>query len=250
MEEYPRYLREKFEPFDPLELALKTERIVSFDSLRKYTSFYCVGVYGGISTGYTVGCCLRCVFCWVDWSRDFPEKYGQFYSPQEVFENLVNNAKKKRVKKLRISGGEPTLNWNHLLEVLRLVKTTNYLFILESNGILIGANSSYAKALEEFPNIHLRISLKAGTPEGFEKRTGAKGEFYELPFQAIAYLSKTKVNFHVASMSDPRLMPDFERQKMIEKLVKIGYRRYLEEEICDPYDTTKVRLNEAGWHIF
>jgi len=82
-------------------------------------------VYGGISTGYTVGCCLRCVFCWVDFSRDFPEKYGQLYAPEEVFEQLVKNARKRGISKLRISGGEPTLGKEHLLALLELVEATD-----------------------------------------------------------------------------------------------------------------------------
>jgi len=60
---YPGYLREGFEPFDPIELARLTEAKVSRGSSRKYTEFYCVGACGGISTAYTVGCCLRCIFC-------------------------------------------------------------------------------------------------------------------------------------------------------------------------------------------
>ena len=63
---YPRYLTPGFTPFNPLELARRTERIVCQGDRRKYTNFYRVGVYGGIATGYTCGCCLRCIFCWVD----------------------------------------------------------------------------------------------------------------------------------------------------------------------------------------
>jgi len=74
MKKYPRYVTPDFEPFDPVKLARETEKIVTkYENgkcKRKYTAFYATGVYGGISTGYTVGCCLRCVFCWVDWSRE------------------------------------------------------------------------------------------------------------------------------------------------------------------------------------
>ncbi|MCP8312999.1 MAG: hypothetical protein H3Z53_01315, partial [archaeon] len=86
MESYPRYVTKEFKPFDPFELAKRTEMIVCrkgpMGEERKYTSFYATGVYGGIATGYACGCCLRCVFCWVDWSRDFPERFGNFYSPE------------------------------------------------------------------------------------------------------------------------------------------------------------------------
>jgi uncharacterized Fe-S cluster-containing radical SAM superfamily protein len=73
---YPRYLEEGSQPYDPLALIRLTEEIVCRGEARKYTAFYCTGVYGGIATGYTVGCCLRCIFCWVDASRDFPETNG------------------------------------------------------------------------------------------------------------------------------------------------------------------------------
>jgi len=247
---YPRYLEEGFEPYDPVELIRWTEAIVGRGASRKYTSFYCTGVYGGISTGYTVGCCLRCAFCWVDWSRDFPEKYGHLYTSEEVFQRLVANARKKRVVKLRISGGEPTLAKAHLLSLLDLVEGTDYLFILETNGIPLAADESYARELAKYRRIHVRVSLKAGSAQGFQERTGARGEFWELPFLAIQRLMEARVSFHVAAMSDPRLMPSAERREMIRRLREIGYGDYLEEERCDPYPTSVARLRAAGFRLF
>ena len=144
---YPGYLREGFEPFDPVELAGLTEEKVSRGVSRKYTDFYCVGVYGGISTGYTIGCCLRCIFCWVDFSRDSPDQYGGFYSHEEVAHRLIINARRKRVSKLRISGGEPMLCRDHLLSVLDLLEGKGFAFILETNGIPLGYDDSYAQEL-------------------------------------------------------------------------------------------------------
>lgn len=251
MRDYPRYITPNSPPFDPIELTKMTEEIVCRGSSRKYTAFYKVGVYGGISTGYTVGCCLRCIYCWVAWSRDFPESHGKFYTPKQAFQNLLFHAKKKRISKLRISGGEPTLGKDHLLEVLELVKTTNYLFILETNGILIGHDQNYARELDRFSrNLHVRVSLKAGTPEAFQKRTGAVGKFYELPYLAIKNLLKTDLEFHVACMSDPRVMPKDERNIMLRKLKEVGYSDYLEEEYCDPYPTAVARMEKAGGDLF
>lgn len=132
-EAYPRFINKYFQPFDPLSLARQTEELVCKGASRKYTDFYYVGVYGGIATGYTVGCCLRCVFCWVNPSRDYPKRYDKFYSPKQVAERLASVAKTKDVRKLRISGGEPTLCKRHLLGVLERVERLPYLFILESN---------------------------------------------------------------------------------------------------------------------
>lgn len=247
---YPRYLEPGFEPFDPLELAERTNKIVSRGSSRKYTDFYKVGVYGGIATGYLVGCCLRCPFCWVGWSRDFPERHGRFYSPQQVFNRLINIARRKRVGRLRISGGEPTLNREHLLQLLDLIDPTGYHFILETNGLLLGHDRSYAEALAKYRNLYIRISIKAGEARGFERRTGAQSDFFQLPYKAVEYLLELGADMRVACMSDPRVMPPKERAGMVRRLKKIGYYDYLEEETCDPYPTAVARLRYAGYTLF
>ncbi len=250
MKEYPSFLTQDSQPFDPLELARQTEKIVARGASRKYTDFYCTGVYGGISTGYTIGCCLKCVFCWVDLSRDFPYQTGKFFSPQQAFLSLQQNARQRGVKKIRISGGEPTLCPGHLLSVLDFIQETPFLFILETNGILLGGDFGYVEKLKKYKNIHIRVSLKAGSPEGFERRTGGKGEFYELPFKAVEYLKKAGINFHVAAMTDSRLMPREERKLMLAELKSTGYQDYVEEEQCDPYQTTILRLEKAGLKLW
>jgi uncharacterized Fe-S cluster-containing radical SAM superfamily protein len=250
MEEYPRFLREGFTPFDPLELARRTEQIVSREDSRKYTSFYCTGVYGGISTGYAVGCCLRCVFCWVDSSRDYPESGGEFYTAEETVRELLGNARRKRVDQVRISGGEPTLCKEHLLAVLDLIEPTGYGFILETNGFPIAGDEEYAAALASYTCAHIRVSLKAGTAEGFEARTGAGGEFWELPFVAIERLHAAEADFHVAAMTDSRLMSQAERAAMLKRLREAGYGGWVEEERCDAYRSTVRRLRAAGWDLF
>lgn len=249
MKQYPRLLTKEFEPYDPVELAKETEKIVCKGDARKYTDFYATGVYGGIATGYTVGCCLRCFYCWVDWSRDFPEKLGEFYTAKQTFENLKKTARKFGVKKLRISGAEPTLGREHLLALLKLVEESEFdLFILETNGILFGADETYVKELKRFTKPHIRVSLKAGTPEGFESRTGARKERFELPYRAIEYLKKADVSFHVAAMTDRRIMSKEERKNLLKKLsaIDIDLASHLEEERIDPYDTTLERLKQAG----
>lgn len=263
MEEYQRFLVKGFKPYDPLELARETEKIVTRegpDGLeRKYTSFYSVPVYRGIATGYAVGCCLRCIYCWSNWSRDFPDEYGRFYSPKEVAERLFKAAKEgirsdywreliTKVNKLRLSGCEPTLGKEHLLKVLEFVHNSKYpLFILETNGILFGSDRSYVKRLAPFKDkLYVRVSLKAATPQGFTQRTGAIGKYYELPFKALEYLLDEGIYARAAAMTDSRVMPKEERKILIQKLDEIhpeaNYPQTLEEEVIDAYDTTVKRL--------
>jgi len=57
----------------------------------------------------------------------------------------VKIAEKRGYNMLRVSGGEPTISRDHLLQLLELVEQTRYTFILETNGILIGADKKYAQ---------------------------------------------------------------------------------------------------------
>jgi uncharacterized Fe-S cluster-containing radical SAM superfamily protein len=263
--DYQRLLTPEFKPFDPLQLAMETERIVTREGPegleRKYTDFYSVPVYGGIATGYAAGCCLRCIYCWSNWSRDFPDKFGKFFSPRQVASNLFKAAqegivyskywRKKatpEINKLRLSGCEPTLGKKHLLSILRFVKDSKYpLFILETNGIILGYDRDYVKKLAEFKDkLYVRVSIKAATPEGFTQRTGATGKYYKLPFDALKDLLNEGIYAKAAAMTDPKFMPKEERELLIQMLDEIdqktNYPKNLEEEAVDVYDTTIKRL--------
>lgn len=264
MKPYQRFLTPGFQPFDPIELARETERITTRQGPegleRKYAGVYSAPVYGGIATGYAVGCCLRCIYCWTNWSRDYPERFGGFYSPRELAQSLFKAAEEGitapgwerfrhlKVEKLRISGCEPTLAKDHLLDVLRHVMTSNYsLFILETNGVLLGYDRSYVKQLAEFRDkLYVRVSFKAATPESFTMRTGAIGESYELPFKALRFLVDEGIYSRAAAMTDPNVMPEEERRILISMLDEIdpsaNYSATLEEEQIDGYDTTIKRL--------
>lgn len=247
---YPRLLHKGFAPFDPLQVACRTEELVGQKAARKYSAFYCTGVYGGISTGYAVGCCLRCVFCWVDSSRDFPERHGHLYTPDQTVDRLIRNARREGIRRLRISGGEPMLCKHHLLAVLDRIELTGYEFILETNGIPIAADDGLAEELAWYDHAHIRLSLKAGSAKGFQARTGARGEFWELPFVAVERLLAAGADFHVAAMTDPRLMPEKEREALLDRLRRTGYTDSVEEEWCDNYHSSVKRLRAAGWDLF
>ena len=264
MTKYQRFLTPNSKPFDPLELAKETERIVTREGYegqeRKYTDFYSVPVYRGIATGYAAGCCLRCNYCWSNWSRDFPDKFGNFYSSRNVAERLFRAAEEgivyskywreqiPKVYKLRLSGCEPTIGKEHLLNVLELMEASKYpLFILETNGIILGSDKDYVRRLTKFKdNLYVRVSFKAATLEGFTQRTGAIGKHYKLPFKALEFLLDEGIYARAAAMTDSRVMSKDERKLLVHTLNEIdpkaNYPITLEEETVDAYDTTIKRL--------
>ena len=66
--------------YNPIELSEKIEKIVCKNNDKKYYRFRSAGFYGGISTADTVGCNLRCEFCWSTNSVWKPTNTGKFNS--------------------------------------------------------------------------------------------------------------------------------------------------------------------------
>ncbi len=250
-------------PIDPVRLTIETRRTVCKTEqdvpLRKYTAFYAAGVYGGIATAYSVGCNFRCVFCWVDWSRDWPELYGTFYSPEQVYTRLRAVMHENHLRRARISGAEPTLCPEHLCAVLDLVhrdRSEFNLFVIETNGIVLSMEPDLARRLAQYASRnpsdrtvgHVRLSIRAGQPVPFEEKTGCSSEFLDLPFRAAERLWDENVSFHVAVVVDPRFTTEEEREAIYSRLQDIApsVRRDVEEEYLSPYPHALVRLRAAG----
>ena len=234
--------------YDPIELTRIIEGMVVKDNLRKYYRIARPGRwYGGICAADCVGCNLRCIFCWSNYPRDNPNKVGRFYSPVEVYTSLKNCAFRHNYDKIRISGNEPTIGRRHLLKVLDLVESDGELyFILETNGILIGYDKSYARDLSKYTKLHVRVSIKGCNEDEFYKLTGAKSEAYKLQLNALKNLLDYNVSFH------PAVMVSFcnkdSLRKLIERLTEIDPRlpSILEPEYVILYPHVVERLRKAG----
>lgn len=185
--------------FDPVTIAELTKKGVCKDNLRKYYRFRPSRFYGGISTADCVGCCLRCIFCWAWNIVTKPIEHGEYYSPEDVAQRLTRIAEKRRLNQMRISGNEPTICKDHLINILELIDK-KYLFILETNGILIGKDEEYAKDLSRFKNLHVRVSLKGTCSEEFSRLTGAIPEGFDLQLKALENLIHYGVRTHPACM--------------------------------------------------
>ncbi len=179
--------------YDPVKLAFevrpKVSKVIDGKEYRRYFRFRGGRWYGGIATGDVIGCNLRCKFCWSSYFRD---KYsaGKLLSPEEAYEELKRIAKKRGYKLLRLSGAEPTLTKDHLIGVLELSEEDDYTFILETNGILIGHDPTFAKDLAKFSNLVVRVSFKGASPDEFSLLTGANPRSYELQFKSVENLVK------------------------------------------------------------
>jgi len=131
-----------------------------------------------------------------------PDASGKYFPPNDSAGRLARIAESKRISQVRLSGGEPTIGRRHLLSVLSEVEqAARFRFILETNGILLGADPSYCRDLAAFRCLHVRVSLKGAIEEEFEQLTGAKGDGFALQINALRNLRDAGVSNHPAVMS-------------------------------------------------
>jgi uncharacterized Fe-S cluster-containing radical SAM superfamily protein len=185
--------------YDPVKKTEEAADIICRGDLRKYYRFRPAKFYGGIATADCVGCNLRCLFCWSWHNIVKPGNVGFFCSPRQVAEKVVKIARKKHFRRIRISGNEPTIARDHLVKVLEQIPG-QFLFILETNGILIGHDKTYAGDLARFENLYVRVSLKGVNEEEVSTLTGAEPMGFELQIKALENLHRAGVRVHPAVM--------------------------------------------------
>jgi len=225
-------------PFDPLKRSEEIENQVTRDNKRLYYRFRPAPYYGGIATADAVGCSFLCAYCW-NYNRNLhPERFKEFYTPQQVADKLLHIAYKKSFRLFRISGAEPILGektFTHLIEVLKLINQSkpDSLFILETNGFFLGYQTDLLNKFREFPNLKVRICLKGIDPNSFEHMTGVQKDFFRFPLIALKELEKLGVRTWPALMGDL-----FSREEIneFEKLLKeSGIHSQLELEYLEAY---------------
>ena len=231
--------------YDSIKLSKKIEDIVINGNMKKYYRFRPAGFYGGIATADTVGCNLRCKFCWSGNSVWNANNVGEFYTPEKVADILNNIANKKGYHQIRISGGEPTIGKKHLITLLENINP-NYLYILETNGILLGKNKTYIEELSKFKNLHIRICFKGCNSKEFSMLTGAKNGF-DYQFKALEYLKEKNLRFNIAIVSVKT-----DKKCFFDKLIEMGLEKIMiEEEEIKLYPLVRKRLlDEKILHYF
>ena len=120
----------------------------------------------------------------------------------------------------------------------------NILFILETNGILIGADATYAHDLARFDNVIVRVSLKGCSGREFSCLTGAVSRGFDLQLQAVE-------NLHEAGVCvQPAVMVSFASPDALRDLrLRLGaiHRDFSDPELEEviPYGKVADRLMDA-----
>ncbi|MBP1712545.1 MAG: molybdenum cofactor biosynthesis protein [Deltaproteobacteria bacterium] len=206
--------------YDPVGRHKETEaRVIQKKvggDLKKYSRFRHDRWYGGIITADCVGCGLTCRFCWVRDERLLSGESGEnFFSADQVAETFLRMAMEKKIRQVRISGGEPLIGKDHLLKILNALQHKKIHFILETNGILLGEDESYARDLALFSFVHVRVSLKGASEGEFARLTGADPKGFQLQLAGLNHLVKAGVSVH------PAVMASFSEKESMDKLYNL-----------------------------
>jgi uncharacterized Fe-S cluster-containing radical SAM superfamily protein len=233
--------------FDPIALAAATELVVVDGARRKYVQLgRPLRFYGGTTSATEVGCNLRCKFCFSDKPVWKPKETGKFYTPQQVFDGLVKSARKHGHKIISASASEGTIGREHLMQLLDLVEESEFVYVLETNGMTLGNDPEYAQALAKYKKLHVRVSIKGDNPELYHELTGAHPDSYELPYKALSHLIDAGVSCNACLMSSFSDEEGIKRAKgqLIE--VHPGILKSLEIEKITMFPKVAERLSKKG----
>ena len=233
--------------FDPVKLAAATEKVVAVDNRRKYVNLARpLRFYNGTSSATEVGCNLRCAFCFSDKPVRKPGSTGKFYTPSEVFNALDRSAKKHGHKIISASASEGTLGRQHLFELLELVDQSDYVYVLETNGVTIGDDPDFATQLARYKNLHVRVSIKGTNADEYSRITGAMPSSYELPYRALKHLIDAGVSCNACLSLSFSTEAGLDEAKLRLAELHPGLLISLEEEYITLFPKVAKRLREEG----
>jgi uncharacterized Fe-S cluster-containing radical SAM superfamily protein len=232
---------------DPIQRAQEVERIVIRDNRRRYYKITHNFFYGSIVSAYTVGCILRCIYCWNYRKNQNPHKFGRFLLPDQVAKKINELSKKHRTVQARITGGEPILGEASTIHLVKIIeKVRVHKFLVETNGVILGYNPDLLEYFEHLKDVVVfRVAVKGYDYSNFQLITDAVGTALDYTFNCIKELSKRKFQFWVCAM--PEVMGTRGVAILRRKLQELGYRGHLELETLNTrYPGVMDRIRERG----
>ena len=234
---------EKPDGYDPIALTKATEKVVIRGNMRKYANLARnLRFYGGTTSATEVGCNLRCKFCFSDKPVRRPHSTGRFYTPQQVFNALKKNAQRNGNKLISASASEGTLGRQHLFELLDLVDKSEFIYILETNGMTLGNDRDFAMQLSKFKNLHVRVSIKGTNKDEYVQLTGAMSRSYDLPYKALEHLISARVSCNACIMISFSTPENIRKAEQRLADIRPGLLKSLEKEHITLFPKVRQRL--------
>lgn len=238
-------------PLDPIRRSEEAEKLVMRGESRSYYKFRAAPYYGGIATADAIGCSFLCAYCWNYGRNENPARFGNFYSPEDVGDKLLEISRRRHLHLFRITGSEPILgeaSFQHLLKVIEIIfqEFPHAKFILETNGLMLGYREDFAEQLK-FRNLLIRIAIKGVDPGSFEKIAGVRREFFTYPLLALKNLARRGIRAWPAVVED--LFSEEEINELRKTLRENEIIAELELECLEPYPFVLENMKKRGLSI-
>lgn len=237
-------------PFDPIQRASEVEALVMRGTKRAYYRVRYAERFDCPVTVDSVGCCLQCAYCWNALRNEnmtLAVAKAKFYEPEEIAAKAIALAREKKEWRFRVSGCETILgkaSTKHFTEfmdaILMRPKGKNAFFLLETNGVMLGYDSSLVKKLAPYKDhLAVRVAIKGENPEMYEKISGANADSFRYQLNSL------KLCYANDIPSLPAIMSTFMDSKVISQLTQI-VEDDIDQEALKYYPITKKSLIERG----
>ena len=127
-----------------------------------------------------------------------------------------------------------------------LVDVSDYVYVLETNGMTIGNDSKFARQLARFKNLHVRVSIKGTNPNEYSLLTGANEASYELPYRALGHLIDAGVSCNACLSLSFSTQSGLDDAKRRFAEIRPGLLKSLETEYITLFPKVAMRLEKEG----
>lgn len=233
--------------------AARVAALVERPGARRVLRLAAAGACGDAPTLFLPGCNLACVHCWAGTDRETPGTAGGWMSWSAMRATLRRFRARNRLgvptDRVRLSGGEPVLSERFFDLLEGLLRLPGQVYV-ETNGTWLGRHSGTLARLASLRGrVFLKVSLKAGTAEQFERLTGTSADAWEAAWDCVAGLHRLGIPFDCNALTGaPELFTTAERRALLERLRGIApeLAGRLEEETLTRYPATVRRMAAAA----
>jgi len=208
--------------------------------------------YSKVFTIQVAGCDYDCNFCYVPKQINVANpNLGKFFSAKEMIGHFLSAREKSKepMKVVRISGGNPTIIPEIIIDVYNEIKNQNlevYLWVdsnLSTSKYLENLEGNLKNILNQ-KDVGVVGCFKGTCKEDFALLTGAKQEYYKNQFETARWFLDQGTDFYVYL---PALVYENDVKRKLEnfirKLRKLNRNLPLRTEVLEIIDYPGAKLN-------
>lgn len=162
----------------------------------------------------TQRCNLRCKFCYLG-----SQLNAEFDMPKEKIFNLIDQLDEVGCMEIVLTGGEPLIR-KDFLEIYKHIKARGILVIIFTNGTLI--NEKIVDCWKDSPPHWIKISLYAGSPEGYKKISGNRDAYRKI-IKGAALLKDANIDFSFRFLLTNITIDEVEKMKNLADRFNVSY---------------------------